>query len=74
MARILLQADDEHTVLLDEKAICREHLNDAHSALQLLQRLDWAMRDAERRKFGAHRRKARAAILSVQSAVGRTFD
>ena len=56
MARIVVQADDQRTVLLDEKEVRSEHLNDEHSAAQLLERLEWAIRDAERRKAGALRR------------------
>lgn len=45
MARILVQADDEHTVLLDERDVRPEHVNEEHSAVQLLQRLEWAVTD-----------------------------
>ena len=49
MARILIQADDERTVLLDEREVKPEHLSDDHSAMQLLQRLEWAIKDEGRR-------------------------
>ena len=45
MARILVQADDEQTVLLDERDVRPAHVNDEHSAAQLLQRLEWAVTD-----------------------------
>ena len=45
MARILVQADDEQTVLLDERDVRPEHVNSEHSAAQLLQRLEWAVTD-----------------------------
>ena len=48
MARILIQADDERTVLLDEREVKPEHLSDGHSAMQLLERLEWAIRDEGR--------------------------
>jgi hypothetical protein len=53
MARIVVQADDQRTVLLDEKEVRPVHLNDEHSAAQLLERLEWAIRDAERSKSPA---------------------
>ena len=87
MARILVQDDDQRMVLLDEKEVRPVHLHDEHSAAQLLERLEWAIRDAERRKVGALRRRAasgpraasrprnrHARILARQSAVGRSFD
>lgn len=49
MARILIQADDERTVLLDEKEVRPAHLNSEHSAMQLLERVEWAIRDEDRR-------------------------
>ena len=75
MARIVLQADDQRTVLLDEKEIRPEHLQDEHSSAQLLERLEWAIEDAERKGVeGSRRRAGRSMIRSPQSAVGRTFD
>jgi len=78
MARIVVQSDDQRTVLLDEKQVRPEHLNNRHSAAQLLERLQWAIRDADGRNVGALRRRAgrapTAPILSQQSAVGRTLD
>jgi hypothetical protein len=40
-----VQADDQRTVLLDERSVKPEHVNDQHSALQLVERLQWAIRD-----------------------------
>lgn len=45
MARILVQADDQETILLDERSVRPEHMNDQHSVTQLMQRLGWAIRD-----------------------------
>ncbi len=57
MARIIVTADppaggytadqhDDATVLLDER-VKPIHLNDGHAAGQLIQRLAWAVTDAE---------------------------
>ncbi len=51
MARIIVTADtrgsDEQRILLDE-GVCPAHMSDEHSASQLLERLGWAVTDAER--------------------------
>ena len=50
MARIIVTADtrgsDEQRILLDER-VCPAHMSDEHSAAQLLERLGWAVTDAE---------------------------
>jgi len=75
MARIIVQSDDGRSVLLDEKALGSKHLDDAHSAAQLLERLRWAIADAEARAHAAaRRRRRRAVILPRQSALERRFD
>jgi len=74
MARIMVQADDESTVLLDEKGVRPGHLVDEHSATQLLERLEWAIRDAERRRGAPHRRRERPHIAARRSALDRAFD
>ena len=78
MARIVVQSDDQRTVLLDEKQVRPEHLNNRHSAAQLLERLQWAIRDAEGRNVGTLRPRTKPApsapIVSRRSAVGHTFD
>ena len=72
MARILIQADDERTVLLDEKQVCPAHLNDEHSAMQLLERVEWAIRDEDRR---VRTRRAPTRRLGWhQSGLKHTFD
>jgi hypothetical protein len=45
MARILVQADDGETVLLDERSVRPAHVNSKHSLAQLMERLAWALRD-----------------------------
>jgi len=51
MARIIVTTDPgdrpDGPVLLDE-FVCPDHLSDDHSAAQLLERLGWAVTDAER--------------------------
>ncbi len=50
MARIIVTTEQGHPpdapVLLDER-VCQAHLSDGHSAEQLMQRLRWAVADAE---------------------------
>jgi hypothetical protein len=53
----------EHGVLLDED-VCPEHMSDEHTPSQLLERLGWAVTDAERAQaVAAHRRAARRPVL-----------
>jgi hypothetical protein len=51
MTRIVVTADtrgsDEQRILLDEE-VRPEHMSDEHCASQLLERLGWAVTDAER--------------------------
>jgi hypothetical protein len=50
MARIIVTTDQGEQpnapVLLDER-VCSEHLSDNHAASQLIERLGWAVTDAE---------------------------
>jgi hypothetical protein len=50
MARIFVTTDEsdppDAPVLLDE-FVCADHLSDGHSAAQLIQRVSWAVTDAE---------------------------
>jgi hypothetical protein len=50
MARIIVTTEQtkrpDAPVLLDER-VCPEHLSDDHSAAQLIERLGWAINDAE---------------------------
>jgi hypothetical protein len=50
MARIIVTTDQGEQlgapVLLDER-VCSDHLSDDHSAAQLIERLGWAVTDAE---------------------------
>jgi hypothetical protein len=49
MAKIIVKADDpsgEHPVLLEE-SVHSVHLSTGHAANQLIERLNWALTDAE---------------------------
>ena len=50
MARIIVMTDQSERldapVLLDER-VCPEHLSDHHAAAQLIERLGWAVTDAD---------------------------
>jgi hypothetical protein len=50
MARIIVMADPterrDAPILLDER-VCSAHITDNHSAAQLIERLGWAITDAE---------------------------
>jgi hypothetical protein len=50
MARIIVTTEQSERpdapVLLDER-VCPEHLSDGHSAAQLIERLGWAISDAQ---------------------------
>jgi hypothetical protein len=58
MTRIIVATDqqgsDEQRILLDEE-VCPQHMSDKHSAAQLLERLGWAVSDAERAPAAAIR-------------------
>ena len=71
MARIIVQADDRRTVLLDERDVKPEHINDEHAAVQLIERLEWAVKDEFRR---TKIRRRRTALPPTQSALTRAFD
>jgi hypothetical protein len=55
MARIIVTTEQSERpnegVLLDE-FVCRDHLSDDHSAAQLMERLGWAVIDAEHQSVG----------------------
>jgi hypothetical protein len=55
MARIIVTTEQskrpDAPVLLDER-VCPEHLSDDHSAAQLIERLGWAINDAEHVEHG----------------------
>ena len=52
MARIIVTTDpserrDAPVLLMLNERVCPEHLSDDHSAAQLIERLGWAISDAE---------------------------
>jgi hypothetical protein len=79
MARIIVttntRGSHEHGILLDED-VCPEHMSDEHSASQLLERLGWAVTDAERAPAMAARRRvhprARRGALPDRVSVSQT--
>jgi hypothetical protein len=71
MARIIVQADDRRTVLLDEQDVRPEHIHDEHAAAQLIERLEWAVKDEFRR---TKVRRPRTALPLAESALTRSFD
>jgi hypothetical protein len=71
MAPIIVQPDDRRTVLLDEQDVKPKHISDKQSALQVMERLEWAVRD-EGKNIGARRR--RKASPPTESALTRAFD
>jgi len=73
MARIIVQADDERTVLFDEREVRPTHLADGSFTAALMQRLQRAVSEAESTRVEP-RRRPRGRVLPVQSGVGRTFD
>jgi hypothetical protein len=83
MARIIVQGDGpEPATLLDERSVRSFHL-EGDSAMQLLERLAWAIQDAERRRasnpFAGLQRAPRAGrrrrrSLPVGHAVARASD
>lgn len=79
MARIIVMADTgrrvrsaselRRTVLLDEH-VSSIHLRDDHSAEQLVQRLAWAVDDAERAELSQNGRPSTATSPEGQFAEG----
>ena len=68
MARIMVLDDDRSRhVLLDEKDVRAEHLSNDHSAIQLLDRIEWAIRDAERGRQGRLRTASRRSGVAFAS-------
>ena len=67
MARIIVMADPterrDAPILLDER-VCSAHIADNHSATQLIERLGWAISDAENAERAA---RTRSRTLSPTS-------
>ena len=71
MARIIVITEhSEHTdapVLLDER-VRPEHLSDDHSAAQLMERLGWAVVDAENAERSSSRPRAASCSRRITAA------
>jgi hypothetical protein len=75
MARIIVQSDGpDSTTLLDERHVRSFHM-EGESAMHLLERLAWAIEDAERRRGAAHSfRRRRRRTLSESHAVSHASE
>lgn len=77
MARIVVQTDDSRETLLDERTVSSVQLESKQSAAQLLERIAWAIDDANTR-IAARRTKRyprrHEAVTPFASGVGRSFD
>ena len=62
MARVMVQTDKNHVLLVDEKNVRPIHPG-SESAGQLLDRIGWAIPDAERRTARRTMRKYVAAVI-----------
>ena len=71
MGRVMVQTDKNHVTLLDEKNVRPIHLESEVSAGQLLDRIGWAIRDAERRTTRRTMRKYVAVVpaSAVQQSI-----
>ena len=67
MARIIVQTDSG-TTLLDERHVSSVRLDSETEAVNLLERMAWAIEEADRRRA---RQRLRTPVLS---GFGRTFD
>jgi len=70
MARIIVtteQSERPDVPVLLEESVCSDHLSDDHAAAQLMQRLGWAVNDAERAERGhAVARRHRRPLWGAQ--------
>lgn len=67
MATIIVRSDHDHSILMNE-TVLPDHLDNDHSAVQLLERLAWAIEDAhgqarERRKLVSRQPAARGGLF-----------
>jgi hypothetical protein len=63
VARVMVQTDKNHVLLVDEKNVRPVHPGSEESAGQLLDRIGWAIPDAERRTARRTMRKYVAAVV-----------
>ena len=83
MARILVQTDDGSMTLVEELHVNSVRMDSETEAMNLLERLAWAIAETESRQHGPvprpprrlHRpRRPAMRGAAVTSGVGRTFD
>lgn len=67
MPRVIV-VDDSYQPLMDEYAT-PDHLRDGHSALQLMERLAWAINDAHERIGSRPRRKSARRVEEIRRAI-----
>jgi len=63
MARVMVQTDKNHVLLVDERNVRPIGLGSEQSAGQLLDRIGWAIGDAKRRTARRTMRKYVAAVV-----------
>lgn len=64
MARLIVTSDNDRGQILMDETVRPVHLEDPHSSLQIIERMAWAVEDAERH----------SPVRAIRSAVGRAFD
>jgi len=84
MARILVQTDDGKTTLVDELHVTPVRLSSRTDSMNLLERLEWGVREAERRRRASAQRRPRLVAaqgirrlprpMGVSPGFGRSFD
>lgn len=66
MATVIVRSDHDHAILMQEEVL-PDHLDDDHSAVQLLERLAWAIEDAHgQRRAQRERERRRLHIVPVE--------
>lgn len=71
MARIIVTDDTGSHVALDERDVKPMHLDDESSAVQLLERLAWGIKDAELRRHRRRRKRKAQREAAIDAALGR---
>ncbi len=63
MALVMVQTDENHVILVDEKKVQPIHLGSERSAGHVVERIGWSIGDAERRRARRTMRKYVAAVV-----------
>jgi hypothetical protein len=74
MARVVVYPDGIDDATLDERDVRPVHLETETAARQLLQRVAWAVEDAERRPRRPSRRPTRLEMPQAASSTAGPFD